>query len=173
MRRAWWPTGMLRTPRCSASSPCATLIQTVTQVIEPWLDPAHVEITCTKNIQKQNYMLYCMYGYIYIYICVCVCVELLYSVINGCETYSRNIYAQNGGIPRRIPPAPSGSRKGIQKGDRILAVNQKRGDAWLMAHACIDDEVLTLAAWSKTSLKKWESEEWGLPKLLKIVCKCL
>eukprot|EP00435_Cladocopium_sp_Y103_P015362 s2728_g3.t1 len=34
--------------------------------------------------------------------------------------------------------------KAIQKGDRILSVNDKKGDAWLMAHACIDDEVLNL-----------------------------
>mmetsp|Transcript_6430 Transcript_6430/g.11764 ORF Transcript_6430/g.11764 Transcript_6430/m.11764 type:complete len:123 (-) Transcript_6430:49-417(-) len=34
--------------------------------------------------------------------------------------------------------------KAIQKGDRVVEVNQKRGDAWQMAHACIDDEVLNM-----------------------------
>ena len=34
--------------------------------------------------------------------------------------------------------------KVVQKGDRILEVNGKRGDAWAMAHACIDDAELKM-----------------------------
>ena len=32
-------------------------------------------------------------------------------------------------------PRNGSTRKSIQKGDRILSVNGKKGDAWLMAHA--------------------------------------
>ncbi|CAE7479340.1 Tmtc4 [Symbiodinium sp. CCMP2592] len=34
--------------------------------------------------------------------------------------------------------------KAIQKGDRILEVNGTKGDAWALAHACIDDQELKI-----------------------------
>ena len=34
--------------------------------------------------------------------------------------------------------------KAVYKGDRILEVNGKRGDAWALAHACMDDPELKM-----------------------------
>ncbi|CAK9084033.1 Hypothetical protein (Fragment) [Durusdinium trenchii] len=34
--------------------------------------------------------------------------------------------------------------KSVQKGDRIIEVNQKKGDAWALAHECIDSPELRM-----------------------------